>query len=224
MKDWTAQQLNAKLPAFKTFLTARGGEVLEPTSEWEVVRFRSGSNTSIIYTNKKGILNFYGEDAKAALDAYRTNGSWRANLHVFKNRTKNSSVVCRTLRKRDGNNCFFCLKGVKAEEESEEHLLSRTHGGSDHIANKVLAHKACNLNANHLSVAEKIRIHVEAQLKKARTDYENSLKFRESLRQQRGIGEHTDSESTSDSGPAVTQARGLFDLPESTGGIPDSKN
>jgi hypothetical protein len=54
---------------------------------------------------------------------------------------------------------------VDVEDESEEHLVSITHGGPQHISNKFLAHRVCNAKAGHMSAPEKIQLHVEAHLR-----------------------------------------------------------
>lgn len=62
-----------------------------------------------------------------------------------------------TLRKRDGDLCFFCLKEMAREEMTREHLLASHAGGSDRNENLVLAHARCNEAVGHLSIAEKVR-------------------------------------------------------------------
>ncbi len=63
-----------------------------------------------------------------------------------------------TLRKRDGDLCFYCLKEMAREEITREHLLALHTGGSDRNENLVLTHARCNEAAGHLSTAEKIRV------------------------------------------------------------------
>jgi hypothetical protein len=162
MTVWKANNVKAQLINFRAFLNERGAEVLEPTNEWELVRFKSGKTTSIVYTKKNGIVTFLG-DAFNAWTAFKTNGSWRAAPVSRSKKSSKPSIA--TLRKRDGDLCFFCLHEVSEEDESEEHLLSVTHGGPNHIANKVLAHKKCNLLAGSLSLSDKIKIHVISQFK-----------------------------------------------------------
>lgn len=63
-----------------------------------------------------------------------------------------------TLRKRDGDLCFYCLKQMAREEMTREHLLALHTGGSDRNENLVLTHAQCNEAAGHLSTAEKVRV------------------------------------------------------------------
>lgn len=147
--------LERRLPAFRGWLFARGAEVLTPTNEWEMLRFRTNNGTSIIYKKKHGALTFTGE-AELVWRAYRENAAWRAAPATT--RKAKSHPVCKALRVRDGNNCFYCHQPVEVKDESIEHLVAITHGGPDHLANMVLAHRApCNAEAGHLSVMEKIR-------------------------------------------------------------------
>jgi hypothetical protein len=162
-QNWNAKQILASKIQFEGFLTARGAEVFAPTNEYELIRFRSGNVTSIVYTTKHGNITFFGE-SKTAWLAFKNSTPWRAETPLKK---RGSTPAIATLRKRDGDLCFYCLQVVEQKDESEEHLLSITHGGNNHIANKVLTHRLCNTMAGHLSLAEKIRIHVKSHLKKA---------------------------------------------------------
>lgn len=157
----TAQQLAKKLPAFKEFLAARGAEVLAPTSEWEVVRFRAGGIVAIVYRNAKNQLNYQGI-ARKALDAFISQGSWTAGVATKRvhNGFKRTAAV-NAMLKRDGDCCFLCRKPL-GDDITEEHLVPVSAGGPNHIANKALAHSACNLRMGHLSLMEKIAMRDKA--------------------------------------------------------------
>lgn len=155
MTVWTKKQIRTKEEAFKEFLAARGAQVMVPTNEWELIRFVSGEGTSIIYTNKEGGTTFIGEAMKA-WTAFKTNNTWRATPAT--KRIRRSSVTLQTIRKRDGDLCFYCQQPVSVADESEEHLVALTDGGPQHISNKFLAHRICNSDVGHLSAVEKIRI------------------------------------------------------------------
>jgi hypothetical protein len=139
---------------FEAWLTEAGAEVLTCTNEWELCRFRCGSGTSIVYTNKRHELTYVGQ-ASTAFAGFLGAKRWRAAPRT--NRTTKSNPTCATLRQRDGDNCFYCHLPVAVEDESVEHLVALTHGGPDHIANMALAHKLCNREAGHLALMEKIR-------------------------------------------------------------------
>lgn len=159
------KSVNRDKEKFLAFISQNGGEVLIPTNEFEVLRFRSGSVTSIIYKKVTGALTFTG-DALSAYTAFKEGKSWRATPKP--KRAKRSSPRMQAIRKRDGDECFYCLLGVSIDDESEEHLVPVTHGGPSHISNLFLAHKLCNQRAGNLSAPEKIRMHVEAHLLKVR--------------------------------------------------------
>ena len=147
------QFLGRRQEMFERWLVERGAELLTPTNEWELLRFRTEKGTSIIYTNKHGHLTWMGWAAEAYL-AHVGNKAWRA-VPKTERRLK-SSPVCQALRQRDGDACFYCHLPVEPEDESAEHLVSVTHGGPDHIANMALAHRICNQEAGHLPLMQKI--------------------------------------------------------------------
>jgi len=159
---YQASQIAKKVTSFRAWLTSAGAEVLEPTNEWEMVRFRSGGETSIIYRNAAGGVKYTGA-ADAAYKAFAGNKPWRA---LPATQRKRSSPMIRAIRKRDGDLCFFCHEVVSEETESAEHLVSVTHGGPNHISNMFLAHKVCNAKAGHLSAPEKVKLSIKVALKR----------------------------------------------------------
>ena len=161
--SFSLKSLTEHKERFVEFLNARGAQVLEPTNEWEVMRFMAGDQTCVIYKNKQNRLTFIG-DAYNAFMAFKSCTHWRAAPRTNR---KKSPPRLQAIRERDGGCCFFCLDTVSVEDESEEHLVAVTHGGPNHIANLYLAHRKCNADAGHLSAPEKIRIHVEAHIRRA---------------------------------------------------------
>lgn len=149
----TRPQLEKKLPAFKAWLSERGAEVLQPTSEWEVVRFRAAGATAVVYANKHGMLSVSG-DAARALNCFASNGKWSAGVATERQRNRRP-VIVRALLERDGDRCFLCRKAL-ADDMTVEHLVPVVHGGPNHISNMALAHSACNLRMGHMSLVEKI--------------------------------------------------------------------
>jgi hypothetical protein len=167
MSAATLPLLRKKRDAFLSWLTANGAAVLTPTNEWEVVRYRDGGVTSIIYHRASGDLTFTGS-ARAAWDSFQSGLKWRAATPKAKRATGNKkrrAKFVETIRERDGDDCFYCGRHVDEDTESVEHLLSITHGGApEHIANLFLAHHVCNQMAGHLSVVEKIATYHRARL------------------------------------------------------------
>lgn len=142
---------------FKAWVAERGGEVLIPTNEYEVVRFRAERKTSIIYSSRSGNFTYTG-DARKAWDAFEANESFRfvqrAKADV---RHQNRNVVIRTLVERDGNLCFYCGASFDEERPTKEHLIPITAGGPDHLGNIFLSCLPCNRDVGHKSAPEKIR-------------------------------------------------------------------
>lgn len=158
-----ARHVKDNLQRFKEFLTTRGADVLIPVSEWELARFKCGEQLGIIYTNAKGRITHYGA-ACEAYTAYCKGLPWRA-IPATPRRKRGGRSQILELRARDGDLCFFCQMCVNLQTESEEHLVARTHGGPDNLANKFLAHRRCNELAGHLSAVEKIKLHVQAVMR-----------------------------------------------------------
>lgn len=146
------QKITKKLPALHAWLAGHGAEVLQPTNEWEVLRFKARGVTAVVYRTKAGQITFIG-DAKEALQAFFTGGAWSAGVATA--RKQRRPVEVETLLRRDGDRCFLCRQPL-GEDITIEHLVAVVHGGPQHIANKVLAHERCNQRMHHLSVMEKI--------------------------------------------------------------------
>jgi hypothetical protein len=141
-----------KVDSFKAWLEANGAEILKPTNDFEVIRFRANDQVSIVYKGKRG-YTLTGA-AEKAYKCFVTSKPWSG---TNKNLGRNC-VDVRTLIQRDGDTCFYCFKPMTQDEMTREHLLSRAQGGRNHISNQVLCHRSCNQEAGHLSVMEKIRI------------------------------------------------------------------
>jgi hypothetical protein len=158
--------LKKRLPALRAWLVERGASLIDNTNEWEVIRFKTARSTAVIYRKAIGVLTYTG-GAKAAVDSFTKNGDWRAGPATKRAKPRGGrNPVFATLRRRDGDLCFFCRNPVQQDGESIEHLVAVTHQGPNHISNFVLAHRRCNANAGHLSAMEKIAIHVAAEIAK----------------------------------------------------------
>ncbi len=69
---------------------------------------------------------------------------------------KKGAARLKSLRARDGDNCFYCGVALGTGDVTLEHLLSEKDGGSWRLANLVLAHKSCNELAADLPVVAKV--------------------------------------------------------------------
>lgn len=63
-----------------------------------------------------------------------------------------------SIHDRDGNECFYCGKGLTLEEATIEHLIPLSNGGNNSDANLVLADKDCNMEAGALPIIEKVKL------------------------------------------------------------------
>lgn len=150
-----------EIDLFKEWLVARGAELLVPTNEWEIVRYRGAGATSVVYVNKVGKRSFTGR-ASSAWDAFNARSdTYRVNLRAV-GQTKTAyrrSITVQTIIERDGDVCFYCGDPFSETRlRTQEHLVAMTHKGPDHISNKFLACYQCNQEAGHLSAPEKIRL------------------------------------------------------------------
>lgn len=154
----------AKRRRFESWLRDSGAELMVPTNEWELLRFKAGSEVGIVYRNARGRINLQAA-AQPAWQAYASGQPWRASPRV--QRRAKLSAVASTLLERDGPLCFYCRCEL-GDDMTIEHLVSVTCGGPNHISNLLLAHKQCNAEAGNLSAPEKISRHVDAVIRRGR--------------------------------------------------------
>lgn len=162
---------------FAAYLAQNGAEVGVPTNGYEVIRYKAfwqGSQkamTHIVYTRENGMLTYTGAsrehyeafqagdplpDTAATLDEKRTR------------RIKNTSAIRQRLRERDGECCWFCGSATTATDSNVEHLINISDGGTNALANLVLAHVECNRRAGNATLAQKLDL--RAQLRAQGTE------------------------------------------------------
>jgi hypothetical protein len=144
-----------QLRNFVKFIEAAGAQILEPTNEYEALRFKSNAATGVIYQNASGQITKFVGEAKTAWGAFSNKKPYSANKVT--ERIKKNNIL-NSLLKRDGSNCFYCGKEMAQGRETIEHLFSINQGGRNHIANLALAHKECNYLASHLPVVKKVEL------------------------------------------------------------------
>lgn len=144
----------SELRRFKRWLNDQGAEIMKPTNPYEVLRFKANGGTHILYERDNGILTPTGE-VEIAFKAWKNQAKWTARKTT--NNKKDPNLV-ETILERDGDRCFYCHLVIQKSQRTVEHVLSRTHGGNNHIANRVLAHLACNKQAGNRSIIEKVKI------------------------------------------------------------------
>lgn len=146
---------------FKTWLRQGGANVLNTTNEYEAVRWK-GAKTGVIY--KSGKAN--GDYAYSAMGEYQQGIAYTGGpTKTSRMKKSKKRTVKQRIAERDGTKCWFCLKEMEVGEMTLEHLIPVVAGGSNHIANTVLAHSHCNNEAGTLPLIEKIDIRVKNLMK-----------------------------------------------------------
>lgn len=168
----TTTGIRKRMPKIKAWLSAAGAEVLEPTNEWELLRFRADGQTCVVYVNRLDRLTMDGLTTRV-MTAYFNGLPWHAHVKV---KGKRTSVDEKTIRRRDGDECFFCCEPVALGEGSIEHLVAVSHKGPNHISNKFLAHRDCNAKAGNQPAPVKIAIHVKAKMEKFSRELESRVR------------------------------------------------
>ena len=146
------------MPGFKDWLREHGCEIQEPSNEYELVRFRSTIGVGVIYIGQKG-LSCNVPFVTDALTLFLTGSQWEAGKVTPKKRCP-SPKRKKELLLRDGDRCFYCGRLLESDI-TEEHLVSVSQGGYNHLDNIVLAHFKCNSLAGHMSLIEKIQLRDE---------------------------------------------------------------
>jgi hypothetical protein len=93
---------------FAEFLTVAGADLLPPTNEYELARFKTVNGVCVVYRNKKQAVRFSNDHARLAWEAFVGDKRWLASA-TYK-RAPRQNVEAK-LRKRDGNGCFFGSSG-----------------------------------------------------------------------------------------------------------------
>lgn len=149
---------SAKLAKFRVWLAERGAEIQRETNQYEVIRYKAGTETHLIYRNDANTRWTAVNGAQHALTAFLNGTRWLAPIARVRHGASMSVTTYDALVLRDGDECFYCGHPVSLDQATTEHMVARSHGGPNHISNFVLAHKPCNQAAGNLSVAEKVRL------------------------------------------------------------------
>lgn len=166
---------------FAAWLVEQGAEVGIPTNPYEVIRYRAyriggkRAETHVVYSKDNGRLTFAGitrQHYEAFLSGDRVPGMFVSKLDGAPNpepaeSRKPSSTAKRRakLLQRDGDECWFCGLAM-GDDVTIEHLVPRSAGGPDKLANYALAHAKCNHAAADKPLIQKIEL--RAQMRAAR--------------------------------------------------------
>jgi hypothetical protein len=155
---------------FTVWVEKVGGKVMDPTSEWEVMRYQTTEPqedgtvkviTSVIYKNGKNKLSYTGYAARhlsLCSDGHDA-GDYLADAGqaMIKIKRRPSKIQVDHLTERDGQACFFCGEFFDEDRPpTREHLGPVMEGGTDHMANLVLAHPRCNQIAGKMCIHDKV--------------------------------------------------------------------
>lgn len=149
---------------FKSWLIKQGATLLDPTNEYELIRFRTENGVSVIYTGKRGIT-FTGE-SEQAYNKFASGKQWK----TVSRRRKQLRAKKARLAARDGKRCFAHGEKMNFDDLTIEHLLNFSHGGSDHESNLALVCEPCGTKLGSLPITKKIEL-----MQKLRREYLNSL-------------------------------------------------
>lgn len=160
--------------AFAGWLAMGGSEIGVPSNPYEVLRYKSYPDgatkmmTSIVYRKETGQITWTGASFKhyrrfldglpmIGQSAGKAKKALKAKpAKIVKGMTK-TEVTREKLLERDGDQCWFCGRGMGADK-TIEHLVPKSAGGKNSLANYALAHRACNAHAADMPLVEKIEL------------------------------------------------------------------
>lgn len=169
MKSLPVRRAQFKTADFAAWLARNGAEVGKPTNPYEVIRYlayHDGSAkalTHIVYAKESGLLTFTGASREHYIQ-FQLGGqiyppavpAKPAPRHDRDEPTKASKTRAKLLA-RDGDDCWFCGKPM-GEDCTIEHLVPKSTGGRNALANYALAHRRCNNDAANLPLTAKIEL------------------------------------------------------------------
>lgn len=68
---------------------------------------------------------------------------------------KRGRIKMHLLMARHSGLCYYCLRPVRANDASREHLKATSRGGREILENIVLAHRQCNIRMGNLPIYKK---------------------------------------------------------------------
>jgi 5-methylcytosine-specific restriction endonuclease McrA len=126
-------------------------------------RFTTQSSVHVVYAKENGLLTWTG-GSKGHYRAFLVGSPMQelpsedapAPARVPSPLPKSKSAARRRkLLERDGDGCWFC--GLPMGDDCTiEHLIPKSKGGRDWLANYALAHSKCNASAADLPLVQKI--------------------------------------------------------------------
>lgn len=164
------------LRQFVDWLKDTQAQPLNPTSQWEVQRWRTDHGHMILYQNAKGErkwVNSSGLTATAevlkAFSNHRDSPKKEAPApgapgKASVRRTRRNHPFKERLLHRQGGKCFYCGCDIAVRPRltegvvlaTVEHFVALSSGGPDEFVNMVAACEPCNVTAGRKTVWEKV--------------------------------------------------------------------
>lgn len=158
----TKKEISRK--GFEAWLRAQGANVIAVTNQYEFARFRARGALHIVYRRINGAFSAE-EFGMECLSAFQRGGNIAMGFTTP--RRNLGHAIRATLIERDGDACFFCGEVMDQADTTIEHLVAKARGGPDHTDNMVLAHEKCNQAIGAMPLIDKIRVHVQMQIRRA---------------------------------------------------------
>ena len=178
-QERTSLELRARMKDFVAFLQAGRALIVDPASQWELLRYAAWDATQpdtakrpmthVIYHRNDGTITFNGRSYMhwnlfiAGSPFPEQRADWTMSDHGKK--ISWSRATRKLLHERDGDNCCICgdplthMNGDKQRGgETIEHWLAKRLGGTNHIDNLKLAHAKCNRDVGHRTPEQKEQI------------------------------------------------------------------
>lgn len=154
------------LDKFRAWLIRNGAQILDPTNEYELLRFQSRQGIGIIYRNKHGMVSHISKVAKTLLDSCEAGRDVPCSPEKPSRRSMSREML-EIVSSRDGWHCFYCAELLTPETATGEHLCPKAHGGPNHPSNVVLACEPCNQDAGNLPIVHKLALRELKRSKKS---------------------------------------------------------
>ncbi len=168
---------------FLAYVAQQGGEIGQPTNPYEVCRYRAywrfttQSSVHVVYAKDNGLLTFTGGSvghyraflAGAPMVEHPGEPTIPFAPKQAADPASQSTKVRRKLLARDGDDCWFCGTDL-GDDATIEHLIPKSKGGRNSIANYVLAHRKCNADAADLPLIAKIEMRARLRSPAASSD------------------------------------------------------
>lgn len=158
------------VPGFLAYVARNGGEVATPTNPYEVVRYRAHwrfttqAGVHVVYAKENGLLTFTGGSKghyRAFLDGAPMQELPETPRSVVApvpaTGLSKGEATRRKLIARDGDGCWFCGTAL-GDDCTLEHLVPKSKGGKNSLANYALAHRKCNEAAADMPLVGKIAL------------------------------------------------------------------